>query len=53
MSDVREPNQADHMIGHLDTEDSLKFTLANSEEPDEMPHNMAFHQCLHCLLRQK
>ena len=28
-------------------------TLANSEEPDEMPHDAAFHQGLHCLLRQE
>ena len=27
-------------------------TLTNSEDPDEMPHNAAFHQGLHCLLRQ-
>ena len=27
--------------------------LANSEDPDEMPHNAAFHQVLHCLLRKK
>ena len=27
-------------------------TLANSEDPDEMQHNAAFHQGLHCLLRQ-
>ena len=27
-------------------------TLANSIDPDEMPHNAAFHQGLHCLLRQ-
>ena len=27
-------------------------TLANSEDPDEMPHNAAFHQGLRCLLRQ-
>ena len=26
--------------------------LENSEDPDEMPHNAAFHQGLHCLLRQ-
>ena len=26
--------------------------LGNSEDPDEMPHNAAFHQGLHCLLRQ-
>ena len=27
-------------------------TLANSEAPDEMSHYAAFHQGLHCLLRQ-
>ena len=27
-------------------------TYANSEDPDEMLHNAAFHQGLHCLLRQ-
>ena len=27
--------------------------LANSEDPEEMPHYEAFHQGLHCLLRQK
>ena len=26
-------------------------TLANSEDPDGMQHNVAFHQGLHCLLR--
>ena len=26
-------------------------TLASSEDPDEMQHNAAFHQGLHCLLR--
>ena len=25
-------------------------TLANSDDPDEMQHNAAFHQGLHCLL---
>ena len=29
------------------------LTLANSEDPDEMPHHGAFHQGLHYLLRQK
>ena len=29
------------------------LTLANSEDLDEMPHNAAFHQGQHCLLRQK
>ena len=28
-------------------------TLANSEDPDEMLHNAAFQQGLHCLLLQK
>ena len=28
-------------------------TLANSAELDEMQHNAAFHQGLHCLLRFK
>ena len=26
-------------------------TFANSEDPDEMQHNAAFHQSLHCLFR--
>ena len=26
-------------------------TFTNSEDPDEMLHNAAFHQGLHCLLR--
>ena len=26
--------------------------MTNREDPDEMPHNAAFHQGLHCLLRQ-
>ena len=29
----------------------LKGTLANSEDSDEMPHDAAFHQGRHCLLR--
>ena len=28
-------------------------SLANSEDPDEMQHNAAFHQGLHCLLGLK
>ena len=28
-------------------------TFANSEDPDQMQHNAAFHQGLHCLLRLK
>ena len=27
--------------------------MANSEDPDEISHKMAFHQGLHCLLRLK
>ena len=27
--------------------------MANSEDPDEMQHNAAFHQGLHCLRRLK
>ena len=27
--------------------------LTNSEDPDEMLHNAAFHQGLHCLITQK
>ena len=26
--------------------------LANNEDPAEMPHKRAFHQGLHCLLKQ-
>ena len=28
-------------------------TTANHEDPDEMQHNVAFHQGAHCLLRLK
>ena len=28
-------------------------TMANSEDPDEMQHEAAFHQGLHCMLRSK
>ena len=27
----------------------IRGTLINSDGPDEMPHNAAFHQGLHCL----
>ena len=37
----------------LHTGGSLMCTLANSEDPDEMLHNAAFHQGLYYLLRQK
>ena len=29
------------------------ITTADREDPDQMLHNVAFHQGLHCLLRQK
>ena len=29
------------------------WTLANSENPDEIPNKAAFHQGLHYLLKQK
>ena len=32
------------------TSDFRMSTLTNSEDPDEMTHNAAFHQGLHCLL---
>ena len=28
-------------------------TLANNEDPDEMQHNAAFYQGLHCLQRKQ
>ena len=28
-------------------------SMANSEDSDEMPHNVAFHQSLHCFPRYK
>ena len=31
----------------------LDTVLANSADPDEMPHKAAFHLVLHCLLRKK
>ena len=29
------------------------ITTTDREDADQMPHNVAFHQGLHCLLRQK
>ena len=29
------------------------ITTVDREDLDEMPHHVAFHQDLHCLLRQK
>ena len=36
----------------LKTRNPKTGTLANSEDLDEMPHYAAFHQGLHCSLRQ-
>ena len=46
-------DQVPHSSNPLYTGDFKMNTLANSEDPDEMPHYAAFHQGLHCLLRQK
>ena len=35
----------------LRTRNPLTGTFPKSEDPDEMPHNAAFYQGLHCLLR--
>ena len=39
------------LINPLKTRNPKMGTLANSEDPDEMLHDAAFHQGLHCLLR--
>ena len=37
----------------LHTGNQKTGTLANSEDPDEMPQHAAFHQVLYCLLKLK
>ena len=37
---------------HFEDRKPLKGTFVNSEDQDEMPHNVAFYQGLHYLLRQ-
>ena len=39
------------LINPLYTGNCKIGTLANSEDPDEILHNAAFNQGLHCLLR--
>ena len=39
-------------LNPLKTRNPYMGTLANSEDPDGMPHNVAFHQGLHCMLWQ-
>ena len=34
---------------HVNPKCILEAPQANSEDPDEMQHNAAFHQGLHCL----
>ena len=41
------------MMSCMSTGDSQLSTLTKSEDTDEMQHNVAFHQGLHYLLRQK
>ena len=41
------------IINSLYTSDPKRSTLENSVDPDEMSHNVAFYQGLHCFLRQK
>ena len=36
------------LMNPLNTGNPKMGTLANSEDPDEMQHNTAFHQGLHC-----
>ena len=43
----------DESFNPLYAGDSYMSTLAKSVDPDEMPRCVAFHQGLHCLLRQK
>ena len=38
-----------YIVGHGKAQ---MCALTNSEDPDEMPPNAAFHQCPHYLLRQ-
>ena len=40
------------VLNSLWTRNPKTVTLTNSEDPDEMPPNAAFHQGLHCLRRQ-
>ena len=40
-------------VNRLKTRKLKMDILTNSEDPDEMPHNAAFHQGLYCFLRQK
>ena len=41
-----------YIINALYSGDSYRRTLTNSEDPGKMPHNAAFHQGIHSLIRQ-
>ena len=41
------------LFNSLHTSDSFMRTLANSVDPDEMPHSATFYQGLHCLHRKE
>ena len=38
-------------VYHLRAGNPLTGTMTKSEDPDVIPHKVAFHQDLHCLLR--
>ena len=40
------------VLNPLKTRNIKMGTLTNNEDPDEMSHDAAFHQSLHCFLRQ-
>ena len=37
---------------NLYTSNPLNDTFTNNEDQDKMPHNVVFHQGLHCLLKK-
>ena len=40
------------LVNRFKTGNPFMGTLENHGDPDEEPHGAAFHQGLHCLLRQ-
>ena len=44
---------AKYYVYSLRTRNLLMGAMTNSEDPDEMPQNAAFHQGLHCLQQTK
>ena len=43
--------KSDFILNPLNLGNPLTSMFANSEDPDEMQHNAAFHQGLHCLFK--